>query len=90
MVAHPPVHMLTPGVVSPEDVYSVMPLPSTNTLPSVVVAVATVAFAVVVPADVDVGAAVVVGAAELVVLVAGLELLEQAASVIAASAATAT
>ena len=93
MVAHAPVHELAPGVVSPAEVYSVMPVLSTKTLPSLVVATATVDFALVVPAEVGVGA-VVAAATEVVAgvvgVAVGLELLEQAASVTKANAVSAT
>ena len=60
-------HQLVPGLAPAEDVYSVMPLLPTSTLPSFVVATATVAFAVVPPTD---GGAEAVGVAAIVVGVA--------------------
>ena len=80
MVAHDPEHELVPRFVSPDDVYRVMPLLSTSTVPSLVVAVATTGFAA---ADDDGDAAVVVGVAltvpGVVVVELAFELLEQAA-----------
>jgi len=91
------VHELVPGDVSPEEKYSVIPLLVTSTLPSFVVAIPIVAFAAPAPDD-GVGAAAGVDAATLVVGVApgvvvdelALELLEQSANTIAASAARTT
>ncbi len=91
MVAHAPVHELVPGVLSPDEVYNVMPWSLTRTTPSLVVAVATVAFAPAPPFDVDTDPACVAAAfAAGVVVEAALELLEHALSATAVSVASAT